>query len=181
MTQKNKDRHTNLTQNTNTKFCGYVQKAMANRFVCALVYRLNSTCTELACFLLQVWYTMVENSEPVFLLNFDNVPKEKLNLVKPKLDNILSSILASPVPIDMNRLSTVIHRHRLEALSHLENSPHESIAYVIIGHMLYGNNPHDVSSGFSSIKPLSIVYYRTRVYISSIYFESQENMLCSTY
>lgn len=102
----------------------------------------------------KVWYTMVENSESILLLNFDNVPKEKLNLVKPKLDNLLSQILQSDEPIDMKRLSTVINRHRLEVLSHLENSPHESIAYVVIGHMLYGSSVQDLDERLNQVREI---------------------------
>lgn len=88
---------------------------------------------------------MIENSESLLLLNFDNVPIEKLNQVKPKLDSVLTSILNSEKPIDMKRLSTVINRHKLEILSNLENSPHDCIAFMVIGYALYGNTPEDVS------------------------------------
>lgn len=100
----------------------------------------------------KVWYSMIENSESLLLLNFDNVPIEKLDKVKPKLDSVLSSILNSEKPIDMKRLSTVINRHKLEILSNLENSPHDCIAFMVIGYVLYGNTPEDLDDRLNQVK-----------------------------
>ncbi|XP_073987977.1 uncharacterized protein C05D11.1-like [Rhodnius prolixus] len=102
----------------------------------------------------KVSYSLVENSESLLLIQFENVPKEKLNLVKPKLKTELQNLLQSSEPFDMKRLATVINRHRLESLTSLENSPHESIAYVVIGYMLYGNTIDDLDQRLNHMKDL---------------------------
>lgn len=93
----------------------------------------------------QVSYTPYENAESLMVLTFDNVPKEKLTLVKPKLEEVLGKLVISNKPFDMKRLSTVINRQRLEALANLENAPHDTISFTLIGYMLYGNSIEDVS------------------------------------
>jgi len=45
----------------------------------------------------------------------------------------------------MQRLESIINKYKLENISNIENSPHQSIAFMIIGHMLYGNTKADVS------------------------------------
>lgn len=47
--------------------------------------------------------------------------------------------------IDMKILDSIINKYKLENISNIENSPHQSIAFMIIGHMLYGNTKADVS------------------------------------
>lgn len=89
-------------------------------------------------------YNLYENSESVLYLLFENVPKEKLQKVKPMLMEVLKKIVEKE-DIDMNRLKCVMHRRKLESLSNLENNPHQTIAFMIIGHMLYGYSKEDVS------------------------------------
>lgn len=79
------------------------------------------------------------------------MPLSKLNEVKPKLDSILLAIANEKEPIDIERLATVIHRKRLDCLSSLDTSPHESIAFMIIGDMLYGNTKQDVCKLYKDI------------------------------
>lgn len=92
---------------------------------------------------------MYENSESMFFLLFENVPKDKLSKVKPLLSQVLRKIVDNE-DIDMGRLHSVIHRHKLESLSNLENNPHQTVAFMIIGHMLYGHTKEDVSTEFQT-------------------------------
>lgn len=96
-------------------------------------------------------YNLYENSESVLYLLFENVPKEKLPQVKPRLMDVLKNIVDNE-DIDMNRLKCVINRRKLESLSNLENNPHQTIAFMIIGHMLYGYSKEDVSIFNNSYK-----------------------------
>lgn len=98
----------------------------------------------------RVAYNLYENSESVLYLFFENVPKDKLYDVKPLLLEVLNKIVDNE-DIDMNRLKSVIHRHKLESLSNVENNPHQTVAFMIIGHMLYGRNKEDVSFFLSQI------------------------------
>lgn len=61
-----------------------------------------------------------------------------------KLKITLKKILDSE-DIDMPKLQSIINKFKLEHLSNLENSPHNVIAMMVIGHMLYGNTKGDVS------------------------------------
>ena len=93
-----------------------------------------------------VGYSFSENSESMILLTFDNVPKTKVNLIKSVLDETLKNISNSKDGIDLQRMRAVIHRYMLEILSNLESCPHESVAFMIIGDVLFGNNNEDVSN-----------------------------------
>lgn len=92
----------------------------------------------------QVNYNFSENSEISFAIIFQDVPIGKLSEVSPKLRAVLKKILLDE-DIDMTKLHSIINKFKLEHLSNLENSPHNIIAMMIIGHMLYGNTKNDVS------------------------------------
>jgi hypothetical protein len=79
---------------------------------------------------------------------FENVPTKKIDMVKNRLSEVLGAIAVGHEKLDMKRMHTVIHRHILESLSHLESNPHETVAFMIIGDMLYGNTKEDVSVSF---------------------------------
>lgn len=76
-------------------------------------------------------------------LIFQGVPIPKVNAVKEKLQAELKKILTDEA-IEMKRLESIIIKYKLENISNIENSPHQSIAFMIIGHMLYGNTKSDV-------------------------------------
>lgn len=107
----------------------------------------------------KVVYSLVENSVSCLFVMFENVPKEKLPLVKGKLGETLSKILDEE-SIDMDRMKNIINRHRLESLSNIENSPHNAVAFMIIGHMLYGNTREDVSVYKFYIKKFKTIILR---------------------
>jgi hypothetical protein len=89
---------------------------------------------------------------------FVNVPTGKTDLVKNRLLEILGAIASGSEKLDMKRMHTVIHRHILESLSHLENSPHETVACMIIADMLYGNTKEDVIVIFFDPRNISQKY-----------------------
>ena len=111
---------------------------------------------------MQVSYSLAENSQSMLYLMFENVPSEKLDLVKDKLTAALKRIADGEEKVDMKRMQTVIHRHVLESLSHLENNPHETIAFMVIGDILYGNTKEDVSS-FQEKEFFVLIHVRTWV------------------
>ncbi|XP_015601715.1 uncharacterized protein C05D11.1 [Cephus cinctus] len=101
-----------------------------------------------------VAYSLADNSISLLYLAFESVPKEKIGLVKDRLIKILSDIVTKDNGIDMKRLRTVIYRYTLETLSDLENSPHHSVAYKIIGDALYGNTKDDLSQRLNEVEDL---------------------------
>ncbi|XP_012262723.1 uncharacterized protein C05D11.1-like [Athalia rosae] len=102
----------------------------------------------------RVGYSLAENSESMLYLIFENVPKSKIPLVKDHLVHVLYDIANKGDGIDMRRMHTVIHRHILETLSHLENSPHDSVAFMVIGDVLYGRTKEDLDNRLNQIKDL---------------------------
>nr|XP_018913326.1 PREDICTED: uncharacterized protein C05D11.1-like [Bemisia tabaci] len=101
-----------------------------------------------------VCYSIVENSESAFLLQFENVPVPKLDAVYPKLKSVLHDISHGVEKIDMKRFHSVIHRHKLECLSFLETNPHPAVAFIVINDMLYGNTKEDLDLRLNQISQL---------------------------
>lgn len=72
------------------------------------------------------------------------MPISKLDLVKDHLFSSLKRFYDEPNSINMNRMRSIISKQKYETLTSLENQPHDSIAFMVIGDMLYGNTPDDV-------------------------------------
>ncbi|XP_011145031.2 uncharacterized protein C05D11.1 [Harpegnathos saltator] len=83
---------------------------------------------------------------------FENVPKDKIPQIKEPLMKVLSDICKDGNGIDMKRMRTVIHRSILEVLSALENEPHDTIAYMLFGHVLYGNTKEDLDQRLNTVR-----------------------------
>lgn len=103
----------------------------------------------------EVNFSIIENASSVIFFIFENVPLDKLTLVKNKLMNILANLAQRKLPIDMNRLLTVIRRQRAESLTHIENTPHHSIAFMAIGDMLYGQTKQDLDQRLNQVEDLN--------------------------
>lgn len=86
----------------------------------------------------KVGYSFIENSESVVYLAFENVPVGKLGEIQPKLFSVMEPYGNGSQPIDMHRMQLVIRRRMLEQLSHLENNPHDTVAFMAVGDVLYG-------------------------------------------
>lgn len=104
-----------------------------------------------------VRFSLSENSESLLYLMFENVPKPKVSKISTRLMNVLKNIAKDESKIDMQRMNTVIHRHILETLSNIESSPHDSVAFMIIGDFLFGNSKEDVSYYINVI--IITIYY----------------------
>lgn len=91
----------------------------------------------------KVSYNMYENSTVCLYIMWEDVPVSKLDQIKGKVDALLNNIIKTE-NFDMKRMESVINKHKLESLSNLENSPHNTIAFLIISHMLYGNTQSDL-------------------------------------
>lgn len=101
-----------------------------------------------------VCYNLYENSETCLYIMFEDVPIEKLNSLKNKLQGELKRIFDNE-DIDMQKLHSIINRYKLENVSNIENSPHHSIAFMIIGHMLYGNTKSDLEQRVNPLEDLA--------------------------
>ncbi|GAB1870040.1 hypothetical protein CAJAP_11119 [Camponotus japonicus] len=98
-------------------------------------------------------YEPYEFSTSALSFMFENVPKSKIPLLKDSLLKILNDICCVG-NINMRRMKAVIHRNILETLSALENDPHDTIAAMLFGHILYGNTDEDLDQRLNSIHDL---------------------------
>jgi len=99
-----------------------------------------------------VGYSFIENKESTVYLSFQNVPKDKIPLVAPELKTVLQEIVSGKVAWDRSRMSTVIQRRISEQMSQVENSPHDAVAFMVIGDLLYGNNSDDLKVRLNSVQ-----------------------------
>lgn len=93
----------------------------------------------------QVSFNINENTESLIYFTFENVPLNKMEEILPKLQSLLKNIADGVERIDMNRLKNMLERNILEYFSNLESAPHDAISFLVIGDVLYGNTPEDVS------------------------------------
>ena len=99
-----------------------------------------------------VGYNFIENKESTVYLTFRNVPKEKIALVGEELKTVLTDIVEGKIAWDGPRMLTVINRRISEQMSQMENSPHDAVAFIAIGDMLYGNSTEDLRVRLNSVE-----------------------------
>jgi hypothetical protein len=58
--------------------------------------------------------------------------------MKPKLFSVIEPYEKGGKPLDMDRMQLVIRRRMLEQLSHLENNHLDTLAFMVVGDVLYG-------------------------------------------
>ncbi|XP_066250958.1 uncharacterized protein C05D11.1-like [Euwallacea similis] len=101
-----------------------------------------------------ICYNLYENAETCFYVIFEDVPISKVDKVKQNLQGELKRILSNQ-DINMQTLESIINKYKLENISNIENSPHQSIAFMIIGHMLYGNTKADLEQRVNPLEDLN--------------------------
>ncbi|KAF7998270.1 hypothetical protein HCN44_009668 [Aphidius gifuensis] len=131
--------------------CSLLLKYLTDNSVSPLKKEFVEIDDPFAC---NVDFGLVENSVSLLYLVFSGVPIPKISSVKKYLIDVLNDIYNNENGIDMKRMSIVIHRHQLETLSNLENMPHDSIAFMLIGDALYGRNNKDLEQRLNLINDL---------------------------
>jgi len=99
----------------------------------------------------RVSYSFIENRESTLYFIFEGVPLSKVGEVAPKLKSLLGEIAGGQQAWDSERLGTVLHRRVLEQVSQVENSPHDAVAFMAIGDLLYGRDTQDLKVRMNSI------------------------------
>ncbi|XP_076642310.1 uncharacterized protein C05D11.1 [Halictus rubicundus] len=99
-----------------------------------------------------VTYFSCEYAVSLLCLEFENVPKSKITLVKDQLLKTLNDVYKNG--IDIKRMKTVVHRSILERLSCLEKAPQDAIAMMLVKHVLYGKTEEDLDRRSNQIKDL---------------------------
>ena len=98
----------------------------------------------------RVGYSFIENAESTVYLIFENVPLEKIPEVVPELQTTLNDLVSGKLGWDKARLTTVINRRVMEQKSQVENSPHDAVAFMVIGDLLYGHSVEDLDIRLNS-------------------------------
>ena len=98
----------------------------------------------------RVGYSFIENAESTVYLIFENVPLEKIPKVVPELRSTLGDLVSGKLGWDKARLTTVINRRVMEQKSQVENSPHDAVAFMVIGDLLYGHSVEDLDIRLNS-------------------------------
>uniref|UniRef100_A0A1L8DTH1 Putative zn2+-dependent endopeptidase insulinase superfamily protein n=1 Tax=Nyssomyia neivai TaxID=330878 RepID=A0A1L8DTH1_9DIPT len=91
----------------------------------------------------KVSYNIGENSETVLNFTYQNVPLSLVDDVYKKHRDVLKKIACGEEKIDMIRMGNIIEKNILESWSCLEDNPHEAIAFLVIGDVLYGSTQED--------------------------------------
>jgi len=100
----------------------------------------------------KVGYSFIENAESVVYLTFENVPVDKLGEIQPRLFSLMEPL--GEHPLDMERMQLAIQRRLLEQQSHLENNPHDTVAFMAIADVLYGRSNEDFRRRLNPIEDL---------------------------
>ncbi|XP_059480505.1 uncharacterized protein C05D11.1-like [Neocloeon triangulifer] len=140
-----------VTDLVNVAACSIIMKYLTDTAVSPLQRDLVEIKDPYAS---RVCYSMIENSIAALFIIFENVPIDKVDKVKGKVDEILEQIISGKEAIDATRLCSVINRQILETLSHLETNPHDTIAFMAIGDMLYGQNQKDFQQRLNTVQDL---------------------------
>lgn len=91
----------------------------------------------------EIRYNISENSISLLYFTFENVPIDKIDFIYERLIQLLVDIANGKEPLDEHRLKIIFEKYILERLSSLENSPHDDIAFHILGDFLYGDKDED--------------------------------------
>jgi len=90
-------------------------------------------------------YMILGYSTSALVFCFENVPKDKIPLIKELLMKVLQDIYnIGDGAIDMKRMRNVVHKNILSDLDSFDNNPHDTIADILFEHVLYGDTKEDV-------------------------------------
>jgi len=90
-------------------------------------------------------YMILNYSTSALVFCFENVPKDKIPLIKELLMKVLQDIYnIGEGAIDMKRMRNVVHKNILSYLDSFDNNPHGTIADILFEHVLYGDTKEDV-------------------------------------
>ena len=93
----------------------------------------------------------LEVRKPALLIEFENVPVDRLDEVIPKMDQLLQDIVeAGPAEFDLERITNFIDREVVNNLKDMENSPHLFVPDATVLDMLYGHQPEDLRKFLST-------------------------------
>lgn len=86
------------------------------------------------------------------VVEFEDVPTDKIEQVKDKFFDVLRNICQQGV--DFERMKTMIRRHKVKHFNSIENSPHGEFSMAFIANFLYSNNDTDLLTMLDAVKLL---------------------------
>merc|ERR1712106_90334 len=93
----------------------------------------------------------LEIKEPSLLIEFENVPIERIDDVIPKLEKVLKKIVKDgPDKFDLERITNFIDQEVINNLKEIENSPHLFLPDASVLDMLYGEKPEHLQKFVTS-------------------------------
>ena len=93
----------------------------------------------------------LEIKEPALLIQFENVPIDRMDEVIPKMEKLLIQIVKDgPEKFDLERISNFIDRVVINNLKEMENSPHLFLPDASVLDMLYGEKPEHLKTFVTS-------------------------------
>lgn len=110
----------------------------------------------------QIAGNFIENLESCIYLKFTNVTTSKLTDVKQKVNEVLKMTHESP--LDMTRIDNILHRKILEVLRHVEDEPHDTVSFIIIGDFLYSQDKADSDARVNEVAQYKKMKTETEVF-----------------
>ena len=93
----------------------------------------------------------LEVREPAILMEFENVPVDRIDEVIPKLEKVLNDIVRDgPENFDLERITNFIEQEVINNLKEIENSPHLFVPDASVLDMLYGESEEDLKKFVTS-------------------------------
>ena len=87
----------------------------------------------------------LEVKVPSLLMEFENVPVDRIDEVIPKMDKTLQKIVDDgPNKFDLERITNFIQQDVVNSLKEIENSPHLFVPDASVLDMLYGETADDL-------------------------------------
>lgn len=84
----------------------------------------------------------LEIKEPALLVEFENVPTNRLTEVVPRMEKVLQRVVDDgPEKFDIERIHDFIDQEVIKNLKEIENSPHLFVPDASVLDMLYGDKP----------------------------------------
>merc|ERR1719495_662136 len=88
---------------------------------------------------------MLEIAEPAILIEFENVPMQRIDEIVPKMESVFQRIVKDgPEKFDIERIHNFIDRAVLNHLKETENSPHLFVPDATVLDQLYGQRPENL-------------------------------------